>query len=51
MSDLRVSAGTGAFPDEGSFEEIGIPADKVPASAGYGVRVSVDSMEPAYHDG
>ena len=51
VSDLRVSAGTGAFLDEGSFEEIDFPADKVPTGADFGVRISGDSMEPAYHDG
>lgn len=51
VSDLRVSAGTGAFLDEGRFEMIDFPADKVPAGADFGVRVSGDSMEPAYHDG
>ena len=51
VSDLRVSAGTGAFLDEGSFEEIDFPADKVPSGADFGVRISGDSMEPAYHNG
>lgn len=51
VSSLRVSAGTGAFLDEGNFEKISFPKDKVPDDADFGVRVSGDSMEPVYHDG
>ena len=51
VSDLRISVGTGALLDEGSFEDISFPANKVPAGADYGVRVSGDLMEPAYHNG
>ena len=51
VSNLCVSAGTGAFLDEGNFEMVDFPADKVPSGADFGVRVSGDSMEPAYHDG
>lgn len=51
VSDLRVSAGTGAFLDDGSFEKISFPKDKVPEDADFGIRVSGDSMEPVYHDG
>ena len=35
VSDLRVSAGTGAFLDEGSYEMIDFPADKVPDGADF----------------
>lgn len=51
VSNLCVSAGTGAFLDEGGFETISFPKEKVPAGADFGVRVSGDSMEPVYHDG
>ena len=51
VSNLCVSAGTGAFLDEGNFEMLEFPADKVPAGADFGVRVSGNSMEPMYHDG
>ena len=51
VSNLSVSAGTGAFLDEGSFEMVRFPASTVPDGADFGVRVSGDSMEPVYHDG
>lgn len=51
ISDLCVSAGPGNFMDEENFELISFPAAAVPAKADFGVRVSGDSMEPAYHDG
>ncbi len=51
VSNLCVSAGTGAFLDEGNFEMLEFPADKVPPGADFGVRVSGNSMEPMYHDG
>lgn len=51
VSNLAVSAGTGAFLDEGNFEMISFPEDKIPEGADFGIRVSGDSMEPVYHDG
>ena len=51
VSNLSVSAGTGAFLDEGTFEMIQFPENSVPAGAEFGVRVSGNSMEPVYHDG
>lgn len=51
VSNLSVSAGTGAFLDEGSFEMVSFPISSVPDGADFGVRVSGDSMEPVYHDG
>ena len=51
VSDLPVSAGTGAFLDEGNFEMVSFPESSIPAGAEFGVRVSGDSMEPVYHDG
>ena len=51
VSTLPVSAGTGAFLDEGNFEMIRFPENKVPDGADFGIRISGDSMEPVYHDG
>ena len=51
VSDLPVSAGTGAFLDEGNFEMVSFPESRIPDGAEFGVRVSGDSMEPVYHDG
>jgi len=51
VSSLAVSAGTGAFLDEGNFEMISFPEASVPKGADFGVRVSGNSMEPVYHDG
>jgi len=51
VSNLAVSAGTGAFLDEGNFEMVSFPESSVPAGAEFGLRVSGDSMEPVYHDG
>lgn len=51
VSNLSVSAGTGAFLDEDSFEMVSFPISSVPDGADFGVRVSGDSMEPVYHDG
>ena len=48
---LSVSAGTGAFLDDDSFEEMQFPADSVPARADFALRVSGDSMEPVFNDG
>ena len=51
VSNLAVSAGTGAFLDEGNFEMVSFPEATIPAGAEFGIRVSGDSMEPVYHDG
>lgn len=51
ISLLPASAGPGAFLDEENFELVSFPEASVPANADFGVRVSGDSMEPAYHDG
>jgi phage repressor protein C with HTH and peptisase S24 domain len=51
VSSLAVSAGTGAFLDEGNFEMVSFPETSVPEGADFGLRVSGDSMEPVYHDG
>ena len=51
VSNLAVSAGTGAFLDEGNFDTVDFPQSSIPEGAEFGVRVSGDSMEPVYHDG
>ena len=51
VSRLPASAGTGAFLDEENFEMVSFPESLIPAGAEFGVYVSGDSMEPAYHDG
>ena len=51
VSLLRVSAGTGAFLDEDSFETVSFPETQIPHGAEFGVRVSGDSMEPAFRNG
>ena len=51
VSNLRVSAGTGAFLDEDNFEYIDFPENSIPRNADFAIRVSGDSMEPTYHDG
>lgn len=51
ISNLSVSAGIGEFLDEGNFETVSFPKNSVPAGADFGIRVSGNSMEPAYHDG
>ena len=48
---LAVSAGTGDFLDDDSWEMISFPENTVPQSAEVGIRVNGDSMEPVYHDG
>lgn len=50
VSLLPVSAGTGAFLDDGNFEMVRFPESSIPNGAEFGVRVSGDSMEPVYHD-
>ena len=51
VSYLSASAGTGAFLDEGQFENMRFPESAVPAGADFALHVSGDSMEPVYHDG
>ncbi len=51
VSVLPVSAGSGAFLEEESFETVSFPKNSVPDGAEFGIRVSGDSMEPVYHDG
>ena len=51
VSELAVSAGPGAFLDEGHTELVSFPADRIPRGADLGIRVRGDSMEPVYHDG
>ena len=51
VSELKASAGTGQFLDEGRFEMVRFPEDKIPRGADFGVYVLGNSMEPVYHDG
>lgn len=51
ISNLRASAGTGAFLDEGNYELVRFPQNLIPKGAEFGVRVSGDSMQPVYNDG
>ena len=51
MRDSPASAGTGSWLEEQNFEIMSFPAAVVPAKADFGIRISGDSMEPAYHDG
>ena len=50
LYDLAVSAGTGQFLSDSSYELVDVP-DNVPDSADFGVRVAGDSMEPKFRDG
>ena len=50
LYDIPVSAGTGNFLDESSYELIEAPG-YVPASADFALRLSGDSMEPLFQDG
>lgn len=51
VSRLGASAGTGQFLDEGHFEMVRFPENKIPQGADFGVYVLGNSMEPVYHDG
>ena len=51
VSNLSVSAGAGAFLDEGNYEMVSFPESSVPDKADFAIRVSGDSMEPVYQDG
>ena len=51
VSTLSVSAGTGEFLGEGTFEMISFPESAIPHGAEFGIRVNGDSMEPTYHSG
>ena len=50
LYDIPVSAGTGNFLDDSSYEMIEAPGF-VPPSADFALRVSGDSMEPLFQDG
>lgn len=50
LYDLPVSAGTGHFLDSDRYEMIPVDA-AVPQAANFAVRVSGDSMTPAFRDG
>ena len=50
LYDVSVSAGTGSFLNDSSYEMIEAP-DYIPAAADFALRVSGDSMEPLFQDG
>jgi len=50
LYDLAVSAGTGQFLSESSYELVDVP-ENVSESADFGVRVAGDSMEPRFYNG
>lgn len=49
LYDMPVSAGTGQFLDNDSYEEVEV-GPEVPVTADFGVRISGDSMMPRYLD-
>ena len=50
LYDIPVSAGTGNFLDDSSYEEIEAPS-YIPVAVDFALRVSGDSMEPLIRDG
>ncbi len=50
LYDMPVSAGSGNFLEESTYEEVALDAG-IPAGASFGVRISGDSMLPHYQDG
>ncbi|WKY46905.1 S24 family peptidase [Eubacteriaceae bacterium ES3] len=46
---LPASAGVGSYLDSDQYEFKSFPADSVPDKAKYAIRVTGDSMEPAYY--
>lgn len=51
VGDLPLSAGTGSYIDESKFEKMDFPVDMIPDDADFALRVTGDSMEPAFHNG
>ncbi len=49
LYDMPVSAGTGQFLDNDSYEEVEV-GPEVPETADFGMRISGDSMMPRYLD-
>ena len=50
LYDIPVSAGSGNFLDDSSYEEIEVPS-YIPVAVDFALRVSGDSMEPLIRDG
>jgi len=50
LYDIPVSAGTGNFLDDSSFEDIEVPS-YIPIAVDFALRLSGDSMEPLLTDG
>jgi repressor LexA len=51
LYSLPVSAGTGSFLDSDDYEYVSFPADELPSEACFAVKVTGDSMEPAFYEG
>ena len=48
LYSLPASAGPGSFLDSDEYEYVSFPAEELPASACFAIRVSGDRMEPAF---
>ena len=49
---MPAAAGTGnCLDDTEAYDSMSFPADEIPKGAELGIRISGDSMEPAFHDG
>ena len=48
--DQYVSAGSGSYIDNASFEVMRFPVSQIPRGAKFGIRISGDSMEPTIND-
>lgn len=51
ISEQPAAAGFGVYLGPDAFRIVTVPRDALPRGASFGVPVSGDSMEPAYHDG
>jgi len=51
LYELPVSAGNGVYLDDTKAERIQIPDNEKTESVEYAIRISGNSMEPAYRDG
>lgn len=51
ISEQPAAAGLGVYLGPDAFRDVTVPRDALPRGASFGVPVSGDSMEPAYHDG
>ena len=51
ISEQPAAAGLGMYLGPDAFRDVRVPRSALPRGASFGVPVSGDSMEPAYHDG